>query len=94
MVQREGASVQEKRLITLTRRAREAETERGHAGEGDWRQYSGPTRQREGKGSAWGRKPPLTGGAHLSGGAGARVAPLGWIGSAWAEMVFPFFLNF
>jgi hypothetical protein len=38
-----------------------------------------------------GKKPPLTGGAHLSGSTDARAAPLGWIGSAWAEMGFLFF---
>jgi hypothetical protein len=54
-----------KRLIALTRRAREAETERGRAGEGDWRRHTGPTWQREGKGSVWGRKSLLTGGVHL-----------------------------
>jgi hypothetical protein len=48
----------------------------------------------KGKGSAWGRKPPLTGGAHLSGGEGTRAAPLGFTGPTWAEMVFPFSPNF
>jgi hypothetical protein len=47
-VQREGAGVRGKQLIVLTRRAREAETERGRAGEGDSRRHTGPTRQREG----------------------------------------------
>jgi hypothetical protein len=44
-----------------------------------------------GRESVRGKKPPLTGGAHLSGGADARVAPLGWTGPIWAEMGFPFF---
>jgi hypothetical protein len=43
-----------KRLIALTRRAREVETERGHTGEGDWRRYTDPTRQREGEKGARG----------------------------------------
>jgi hypothetical protein len=62
-----------KRFSELTRRAHEAESERG-AGEGKGRRQSGPTGHRE-RG-----KPPLTGGAHLSEGAGARLAPLGWTG--------------
>jgi hypothetical protein len=38
-----------KRLIALTRGAREAERERGHTGEGDWRRQTSPTGQREGQ---------------------------------------------
>jgi hypothetical protein len=90
--EKEGAGVRGKRLITLTRRAREAETKRGC--EGDWRRHTCPTRKREGEGSVWGRKPPLTGGAHLSGGAGARAASLGWTGPTWAEMSFSFSMEF
>jgi hypothetical protein len=56
---------------------------KGGAGEGDWRRQIGPTGQREGEESARGRKPPLTGGAHLSGSAGARgPAGLDWAGRA------------
>jgi hypothetical protein len=53
-----------------------------------------PLGRGRGRGSKWGRKPPLTGGAHLSGGAGACAAPLGCTGPAWAEMGFPFFFEF
>jgi hypothetical protein len=41
--------VRGKRLIALTRRACEAETERGRAGEGDRRRHTGPTGLREGE---------------------------------------------
>jgi hypothetical protein len=45
--------------------------------------------------SAWGRKPPLTGGAHLLGGTGARVhGPAGLDGLAWAALAFSFSLDF
>jgi hypothetical protein len=37
------------RLIALTRRAYEAETERRHVGEGNWHRHTGPTGQREGE---------------------------------------------
>jgi hypothetical protein len=50
-VHREGAGVWGKRLIALMRCDREAKTERGHAGEGDWRRHTGPTGQRRGKGA-------------------------------------------
>jgi hypothetical protein len=36
----------------------------------------------------------LTGGAHLSNGAGARAAPLGWARPVWAELIFSIFLEF
>jgi hypothetical protein len=72
MVQREGAGVRGKRLIALTRRDREVETERGGAGEGDWRRHTYPTRQREGEKGACGVGNRRTCGAHLSGGTGAR----------------------
>jgi hypothetical protein len=45
--------------------------------------------------SARRREPPLTGGAHLSGGAGARVRGLAgpsWAG--WAALAFSFSLDF
>jgi hypothetical protein len=74
------------------RRAREAETKRGRVG--DWRRHTDPTRQREGEGSVWGRKPPLTCGAHLSDGASARAAPLAWTWPTWAEMSFSFSRDF
>jgi hypothetical protein len=45
----------------------------------------------EGERAHGGKKSPLTGGAHLSGGADARAAPLGWTGLVWAEMGFLFF---
>jgi hypothetical protein len=41
-----------------------------------------------------GKKPPLTGGAHLSGGVGARATLLGWTGPVWAEMGFSFSREF
>jgi hypothetical protein len=65
------------------------ERESGRVGEGNWRQQPGPTRQREREGereSARGREPPLTGGTHLSGDAGARPG--------WAALAFSFFLEF
>jgi hypothetical protein len=51
---------------------------RGAQGESNWRRQVGPTGQREGGGKRAGQKPPLTGGANLSGGAGARTG--------WAEL--------
>jgi hypothetical protein len=49
--------------------------QRGVRGGGgsNWRRQDGPTGQREGGGKRAGQKPPLTGGAHLSGGEGARA---------------------
>jgi hypothetical protein len=60
----------------LAEQAREAEG-RGARGRGNRRRQPGATGQRgrEG-GSARGQKLPLTGGAHLSGGAGARARSL------------------
>jgi hypothetical protein len=40
------------------------------------------------------RGPPLTGGAHLSGGTGARAAPLGWTGSTGLKVFFSFSRDF
>jgi hypothetical protein len=52
-----------------------------------------PLGRGRGEERARGRKPPLTGGAHLSGGEGARgLAGPDWAG--WAEIVFPFSLEF
>jgi hypothetical protein len=77
----------------LTSWAHDAEREHGRASEGDWRRQASPTRQREGEESAWARKPPLTDGVHLSGGAGARgPAWMDWAG--WAEMQFSNFPKF
>jgi hypothetical protein len=45
-------------------------------GENYWRRQVGPTEQREGGGSTRGLKPLLTGGAHLSGGAGSQTRGL------------------
>jgi hypothetical protein len=53
---------------------------------------------REREGGAWGQKPLLTGGAHLSGGGGARargrVAWLGRAGPSWVALPFSFSLDF
>jgi hypothetical protein len=51
-----------------------------------------PLGRGRGGGGARGEKLPLTGGAHLSG--GARAAPLGWTGPVWAELRFSIFLEF
>jgi hypothetical protein len=88
MAQRGKTDSGRERLGVLTGWAREAERERGRAGEGNWRRQASPTEQRGGgEESARARKPPLVGGAHLSGDAGARawgLAGLDWAG--WAEM--------
>jgi hypothetical protein len=87
--------VRGKRLIALTRRAREAETEMGHTGEGDWHGHTGPTGQREwgkeraGEQTAADRWSPC-----VRRRGRARTAPLGWTGSAWAESGFSFFSEF
>jgi hypothetical protein len=65
----------------LAKRAREAEREEGREGGGNWRRQPGPTGQIEGESERAGRELPLTGGAHLSGGAGAR-ARAAWLGRA------------
>jgi hypothetical protein len=57
----------------LVERARRAEREEGRAGGKQLAPTSWPHWAERGRGSAQGQKPPLTGGAHLSGGAGARV---------------------
>jgi hypothetical protein len=50
-------------------------------------------RGREGESArAWGL--PLTGGVHLSGGAGARAVSLGWTGPTRLKVAFPFSSNF
>jgi hypothetical protein len=68
----------------LAKRAREAEREEGREGGGNWRRQPGPTGQIEGESERAGREPPLTGGAHLSGGAGARAR--GRARPGWAEL--------
>jgi hypothetical protein len=50
---------------------------------------AGREREREREG-AWERKPPLTGGARLSGGAGARAR--GLTGSSWATGLLSLFI--
>jgi hypothetical protein len=55
-------------------------TERPHWAEGEW------------EGARAERKLPLTGGIHLSGGAGARAR--GLAGPVWAELVFSFSREF
>jgi hypothetical protein len=62
---------------------------RGTEGEGTrasgaWPRQADPTGQREGEESVQARKPPLTGGAHLSGGTGVRAR--GPAGLHWAEL--------
>jgi hypothetical protein len=44
--------------------------------------------------SVWAKELALTGGAHLSGGAGTCTTSLGWTGQSWAEISFPFFSEF
>jgi hypothetical protein len=68
---------------------------KGCAGEGDWRQHTGPTWQREGERERVGKEtaadtwsPPVRRRGRV------RAASLGWTGPAWAEMVFPFSPNF
>jgi hypothetical protein len=65
---------------------------RGSARKGADRQGTGG-REREGE-SVRARGLPLTGGAHLLGGGGARAAPLGWIGPTRLKVVFPFSRDF
>jgi hypothetical protein len=63
----------------LATRAREAEREEGRGGGNNWRRQVGPSGQRASeRESAGERKLQLTGGSHLSGGAGARPG--------WAEL--------
>jgi hypothetical protein len=82
----------------LANRARETERERERerTGEGNWRRQVGSTGQRAREGGREReREPPLTGGVHLSGGAGARargLAGLSWAG--WAAFLFSFSLDF
>jgi hypothetical protein len=83
-----------KRFGALTRRAREAERDRGTRARATGADKAAPLGRGRGRGGTRRGKPPLTGGAHLSGGAGARVAPLGWNGPVWAEMVFSFSREF
>jgi hypothetical protein len=45
--QRERARAQRERFIALTGQARGTEGESGHVGEGNWRQQTSPTKQRE-----------------------------------------------
>jgi hypothetical protein len=57
----------------------------------DWHRQPGPTSRGRVRRARGGRKPPRTGGAHLSSGAGAHAAPLGWSRQVWAEIGFLFF---
>ena len=66
-----------KRFSELTRRAREAERQKGARARATGADRGAPQGRGRGGGGARGEKLPLTGGAHLSGGAGARAAPLG-----------------
>jgi hypothetical protein len=66
-----------KRFSELTRRAREAERERGARARETSADRAAPLGR--GKGGACGEKPLLTGGAHLSCGAKARARPC-WAG--------------
>jgi hypothetical protein len=79
----------------LAERACEAEMEEGRAeGKTTGANKLAPRgREREG-GKCAGQKPSLTGGAHLSGGAGPRPgwAELGWFGLEWL-FLFPEFSN-
>jgi hypothetical protein len=78
----------------LAEQAREVEREEGRAGEETGADNSAPLcSEREGGKRAWDNL-PLTGGARLSGAAGARARAAGPGGLVWARMDFSFFLNF
>jgi hypothetical protein len=70
--QREGAGARRERLGVLTKRACEAETEKGAQARATITDNPTPLGRERERERARGRKPPLTGGTHLSGGAGAR----------------------
>jgi hypothetical protein len=79
----------------LANRAHKAEREERRGGGNNWCQQVGPTRQRAREREREGaqeRKLPLTGGSHLSGGAGTRVR--GLAGPSWAAFPFSFSLDF
>jgi hypothetical protein len=85
-----GSGRAEKRFIVLTGWAREAEREKGARARATGADRPAPRCRGRGEGSVRGEKPPLTGGTHVSGSAGARP---GWTG--WVELVFSlFFWNF
>jgi hypothetical protein len=87
---RAGETVQ--RADEVSPRGREGEE---RAGEGNWHRHHGTTGQRE-RGRRHGlRETPLTGGSHLSGGAGARPRfRWGLDGPVWDALGFSIFLEF
>jgi hypothetical protein len=78
----------------LAKRARKAEREEGHAGEETGADSLAPLGRERVREGARGRGLPLSGGTHLSGGAGARPgwAELGRLG-CFAFFLFPEFPN-
>jgi hypothetical protein len=78
----------------LTRRAREEERARGARARKTGTDRAAPLGRGRGGRGAHEEKPPLIAEAHLSGGAGAREAPLGWTGPVWAKMILSFSRNF
>jgi hypothetical protein len=74
-VQREGAGARGKWFIALTRRARETETERGARPRVTGIDKSAPLGRGRGR-RARGKETAADRWSHLSGGAGARAAPL------------------
>jgi hypothetical protein len=79
-VQREGAGECRERLGVLTKQAREAETGKGARARATGVENPVPLGRERDRESARGRKPPLTGGTHLSGGARPGWAKLGRLG--------------
>jgi hypothetical protein len=73
-----GATAQQ-----LANRARESEREEKREGEGTGTDRSAPLGSERERG-AWERELPLTGGVHLSGGAGTRAR--GLAGPSWAGL--------
>jgi hypothetical protein len=76
----------------LAKRAREIEREEGRLRAKQLAPTGRPQRAESERERARERKPPLTGGSHLSGGAGARAR--GLAGPSWAAFPFSFSLDF
>jgi hypothetical protein len=76
----------------LTKRAREAETEKSARARETGADNPVPLGRERERESARGRKMPLTGGTHLSGARGRAGARLGWAG--WAALAISISLEF